>query len=145
MPPPISDVSRPFWTGGADGRLLILWCQSCQQWIHPPTAECPSCQGELLPRPVSGRGKVFTFTVNHHPFNPGIALPYVVAIVELDEQAGLRFTTNIVECDVDDVHIDMAVAVTFEQAGEAWVPVFRPAGKDSTSGHRSGDGTGQEL
>jgi hypothetical protein len=67
-----------------------------------------------------------------------------VAIVELDEQTGLRFTTNIVECEVDDVHIGMAVEVTFDQAGEAWVPLFRPVGKDTTSGHRPGDGTGQQ-
>ncbi len=134
MPPPISDISRPFWTGGADRSLLILWCQSCRQWVHPPAGECPTCQGELVPRPVTGRGTVFTFTVNHHPYNPEVPLPYVIAIVELDEQVGLRFTTNIVDCEVDDVHIGMAVEVTFAQAGEAWVPLFRPAPSDATVG-----------
>lgn len=125
--PSITDVNRPFWTGGAEGKLLISWCEACRRWVHPPGDTCPGCEGVMVPRPVSGRGSVFTFTVNRHPFNPAVPLPYVVAIVELAEQAGLRFTTQVVECDVDDVHIGLAVAVTFEQAGEAWVPLFRPA------------------
>jgi uncharacterized OB-fold protein len=127
IPPPMTDINRPFWTGGAEGKLLISWCEACQRWVHPPSGTCPGCEGATVPRPVSGRGSVFTFTVNRHPFNPAVPLPYVVAIVELAEQAGLRFTTQVVECDSDDVHIGMSVEVTFEQAGEAWVPLFRPA------------------
>jgi hypothetical protein len=80
----------------------------------------------VIPQPVSGQGSVFTFTVNHHPFNPAVPVPFVIAVVELIEQPGLRFTTDLVECDIDEVHIGMAVEVVFEQAGEAWVPLFRP-------------------
>jgi hypothetical protein len=107
--------------------LLILECQACNQLVHPPTQKCSTCDGELTPRPVSGQGSVFTYTINHHPFNPAVPVPYIIAIVELVEQVGIRFTTNIVDCDTDDVHIGMAVEVTFEQTGEAWVPLFRPA------------------
>ena len=89
---------------------------------------------------MSGRGTVFTYTVNYHPFNPAVPPPYVIAIVELVEQVGLRFTTNIVDCPVDDVYIGMAVEVTFEQAGDAWVPVFRPAPEGPTAGLRAVDG-----
>ncbi len=87
---------------------------------------CGHCGGELVPQPVSGRGTVFTFTVNRHPYNPAVPLPYVIAIVELEEQVGIRFTTDLVDVAVDDVSIGMPVEVTFEQAGEAWVPLFRP-------------------
>jgi uncharacterized protein len=87
---------------------------------------CGRCGGALVPQPVSGRGTVFTFTVNRHPFNPAVPLPYVIAIVELVEQVGLRFTTDLIDVAVDEVYIGMPVVVTFEQAGEAWVPLFRP-------------------
>jgi len=127
IPPPITDVNRPFWTGGAGGNLLISQCGSCARWAHPPAALCAACGGQLVPQPVSGRGSVFTFTVNHHPYNPAVPVPYVIAIVELDEQTGLRFTTDLVACGVDEVYIGMPVEVTFEPAGEAWVPLFRPA------------------
>jgi uncharacterized OB-fold protein len=126
IPPPINDVNRAFWTGGAQGELLILRCDACDEWIHPPVASCPNCDGPLRPAPVSGDATVYTFTVARHPFHPDVPVPYVVAIVELVEQAGLKFTTNIVGCDVDDVEIGKPVHVTFEPAGDAWVPVFRP-------------------
>ena len=125
--PQIDQTNRPFWTGGADGQLLIQKCQACGRWNHPPGAVCVTCGGELVPKPVSGRGSVFTYTVNRHPFNPSVPVPYVIAIVELEEQAGLRFTTNVIECELDDIHIGMDVTVAFEPAGEAWVPVFKPA------------------
>ena len=96
--------------------------------MHPPRGECPVCGGPLEPRAVSGRGTVFTFTINRQAFRPDVPVPYVIAIVELEEQSGLRFTTNIVGCDPEAVRIGMPVTVAFEQAGEAWVPVFRPAG-----------------
>jgi uncharacterized OB-fold protein len=129
IPPPVTGVSRPFWTGGAQRQLLILWCGTCERWAHPPRQTCPGCAGALAPRAVSGRGTVFTFTINHHAFNPAVPVPYVIAIVELEEQRGLRFTTNIVGCDPEAVRIGMPVQVDFESAGEVWVPVFRPAGR----------------
>lgn len=127
MPPPVTDLNRPFWTGGADGQLRIQFCAECERWVFPPTAACPTCEGLLEWRPVSGHGTVFTFTVNRHQYHPDVPAPYVVAIVELVEQDALRFTTNIVDADPEAVVIGMPVRVTFESAGEgAWAPVFRP-------------------
>ena len=92
-----------------------------------PWSPCAGIAGASWSRrPVSGRGTVFTFTVNRHPYNPAVPLPYVIAIVELVEQTGLRFTTDLIDVEVDEVYIGMPVVVTFEQAGEAWVPLFRP-------------------
>jgi uncharacterized OB-fold protein len=82
----------------------------------------------LAPEAVSGRGTVFTFTVNRQPYNPDVEVPYVIALVELVEQRGLRFATNIVGCAPEDVFIGMPVEVRFEPAGDAWAPVFAPAG-----------------
>ena len=95
--------------------------------MHPPASPCPKCGGEVAPEAVSGRGHVFTFTINRQPYNPEVDVPYVIAIVELVEQTGLRFTTNIVDCAPEDVTIGMPVEVTFEPAGDAWAPVFTPA------------------
>jgi uncharacterized OB-fold protein len=80
----------------------------------------------MIPQPVSGRGSLFTFTVNRHPFNPAVPVPYVIAIVELVEQVGLRITSNLINCDVENVYIGLPVVVMFEQAGQAWVPLFTP-------------------
>jgi len=75
---------------------------------------------------VSGRATVATFTIDRHQWFEGFPPPYVIAIVELDEDPSVRLTTNIVDCDTDDVYIGQRVVVTFEDWDEVWVPVFRP-------------------
>lgn len=128
MLPRLTDVDRPFWTGGHRGELLIERCTQCRRWQHPPRGRCEGCGGDVVPDAVSGRATVFTFTVNEHPFHPQVPPPYVIAIVELAEQAGLRVVTNIVGCDPEAVHIGMPVEVGFEVQGEHAVPTFHPAG-----------------
>jgi hypothetical protein len=56
----------------------------------------------------------------------GLEAPYVLAIVEMDEQAGLRLTTNIVNCDIKTVAIGMRVRVLFEHCVDVWLPLFEP-------------------
>ena len=46
---------------------------TCRLWVQPPGADCPDCGGALVDRPVSGRGTVFTYTVNYQPFHAGRA------------------------------------------------------------------------
>jgi uncharacterized OB-fold protein len=68
-------------------------------------------------------------------------LPYVVALVELEE--GPRLISNVVGCATESVACDMPVEVVFEQVAE-WVklPKFRPRGvADEVQGgerHRHG-------
>jgi uncharacterized OB-fold protein len=130
MLPTLNEHNRAFWTGGADGHLMIAWCAQCELWVQPPTADCPQCQGGLEPRAVSGLGSVFTYTVNYQPFMPTVPVPYVIAIVQLKEQDDLRIATNIVDCDPDSVHIGLPVEVRFEcqdaDGGRVFVPVFTP-------------------
>jgi uncharacterized OB-fold protein len=79
---------------------------------------------------VSGRGTVFTYTVNYQPFNPAVPVPYVIAIVELEEQSDVRIATNIVDCDPDSVFVGLPVEVRFErhEADDdiVFVPLFAP-------------------
>jgi uncharacterized OB-fold protein len=125
--PPLDDANRAFWTGGRDGQLLIQRCGSCGTWVHPPVpGPHEGCGGELTPQAVSGRGTVWTFTVNEHPFNPTVPPPYVLALVELDEQPGLRCVTNLVHVEPAQVEIGGRVRVLFEEHGDVFVPLFEP-------------------
>jgi uncharacterized OB-fold protein len=133
--PEVTADSAAFWAGGADGELCIHRCRTCSRYFHPPVGVCFRCRSrEVGPEAVSGRAKVATFTVNHHPwFGEAFPPPYVVAIVELDEDPETRLTTQIVDCAVEDVRIGMAVEVDFEQHEDVWVPVFRPVEGSSAS------------
>jgi uncharacterized OB-fold protein len=117
--------NRAYWTGGAEGQLLIAGCQDCGYLIHPPTSLCPRCESRLVaPHAVSGRGTIISMTVNHRAWFPTLPVPYVVALVALDEQADVHLVTNIVGCDPLEPRIGDRVRVTFEQCEEVWVPLF---------------------
>jgi uncharacterized protein len=126
--PDLTERNRGFWTGGRDGRLHVCRCRACGHWQHPPAARCPRCRGDDLGwEAVSGQAVLLTYTTNRKAWNPDVPVPYVIGIVELPEQVGLRLTTNIVNCPPVDVRIGMALRVTFEQQGECYVPLFEPA------------------
>jgi hypothetical protein len=125
---PVVDASNEhFWTGGAQGELRFLRCRSCRHWIHPPQPICPICLGrDLEVAAASGRARVAAFTENHQPWIPGFPPPYLVAIVEIEEQPSLRLTTNLVRCDADRVRVGMPVRAVFEEREGVWIPLFEP-------------------
>ena len=126
--PALTAETRAFWTGGGEGELRIHRCAACTRYFHPPQPVCPNCSSrDVAPTAVSGRGKVVSFTINHQPWTPELSEKYVVAIVELEEQAGLRFLSNVVGCPPEAVEVGMAVKVTFEQVEEIWIPLFERA------------------
>lgn len=125
--PEVTDLTRGFWTGGETGELRMVRCSSCRSWIHPPLPICDRCGcREVGYEATSGRGTVFTYAVNHQQWRPDLPVPYVVAIVELSDQAGLRVTTNIVGVDPDEVFIGMEVTVTFDHDRDVYIPIFEP-------------------
>jgi uncharacterized OB-fold protein len=124
--PTIEGRSAFFWTSGRDGALRVLRCDDCAYVIHPPVDYCPVCQSRrATPRAVSGRGTIYSFTVNHQPWD-GVGDVYVIGLVELDEQADVRLTSNIVGIDPADVRIGMPVEVEFEDHDPVFLPLFRP-------------------
>ncbi len=125
--PAVTPENEHFWRGGADGKLQFLRCGDCGYWIHPPQPICPSCLSRnIAVAAASGKATVHTFTVNWQPWYPNLDPPYVVAIVDLPEQDGLRLTTNIVGCEPDDVFIGQSVRVMFEDYDGVWLPFFAP-------------------
>ncbi len=130
--PEVTELNRSFWTSGSSGALHFLACDDCGYMVHPPAPVCPrDLSKKLTPRPVSGRATVATFTINHQPWMPGPELPYVVAIVEIEEQPSLRLTTNIVGCAPEEVSVGMQVRVVFEHrpdpdGDDIWIPLFEP-------------------
>ncbi|WP_018635076.1 Zn-ribbon domain-containing OB-fold protein [Parafrankia elaeagni] len=132
--PAVDDDSRDFWLGGAQGQLLIRACTACDRLFHPPAPVCPHCFARsVTSRPVSGRATVLSHTVVRRGWVPGFPPPYVVARVVLDEQPDLHLLTNIVDCEIEAVVTGLPVEVTFDQRGEVYVPVFRPARRTSAA------------
>ncbi len=132
-PPPLPRLTPEsdfYWTGGAAGELRILRCRDCRRYAHPPTPLCRGCgSDQLAPEAVSGRGTIWTFTVSHQQLLPSLPTPYVVAVIELEEQADLHVTTRLVELDPNDVAVGLPVEVRFEQHDEVYLPLFAPVSR----------------
>ncbi|GAA4667159.1 Zn-ribbon domain-containing OB-fold protein [Gordonia humi] len=125
--PEVTAESQAFWTGGFDGELRITRCQDCRGWIHPPVGACWRCRSrDVEPEVASGRATVASFTVNHHQWLPAFPAPYVIAVVELDEQPDVRLTTYLTGVEVDEVTVGMSVEVVFEEHDDVALPFFRP-------------------
>jgi uncharacterized OB-fold protein len=124
--PRLEPDSGFFWTSGKDGLLRFLRCQDDGYYIHPPTPICPKCfSRNVKPEPVSGDAVLWSFTVNHQNWAPGCEEPYVIGLVQMVEQEGLRLTTNI-EAPIDTVTIGMPLHVVFEDHDPVYIPLFAP-------------------
>ncbi len=130
-PQPLPDAdSAGFWQATANGELRLCRCTNCGHWHHPPLEHCRRCAAPTAFEPVTGTGTIYTFIVQRQPAVVGYfdQVPYAVAIVELDQQPGLRLTGRVVDVDIDEVRIGMRVAARIEplRGGEFQVPVFAP-------------------
>ncbi len=125
--PVINEMNEYFWCGGADGRLRILRCQGCGLYFHPYRVVCAACGSrDVKPTPVSGRGEVISVSVNHQAWFPAVPVPYVLAVVALEEQANIRLVSNL-PISPEEAVAGMRVQVYFERHGEIFLPLFEPA------------------
>ena len=131
--PQLTAQNEYFWTSGADGQLRIQECLSCQALIHPPAPVCRYCrETKMGVRVVSGKATLAGFTVNHRFGFPDLPPPYVVAEVAIVEDPRVRLTTNIIDCDPDELELGQPVEVTFQSIADVWLPLFKPAADEST-------------
>jgi len=133
---PVERDSAAFYRGWLAHELRMQRCADCGHWHHPPRPMCPRCWSwNVVPTPVSGRGTVhLLILLRQGPSAPGVdyaAGPHPVATIELEEQAGLRFTSTVIDCPVDDLAIGMPVELAWIERCGAPFPVFRPTTEES--------------
>ena len=130
----VPDYERGFWEGTQAGELRIQRCSDCGLFRHLPTPMCPECSSlDYEWTTVSGRGFVYSYVLVRHPVHPAIRekeqTPYNVCVIELEEQAGLRICSNVLDVAPEDISIDMPVQATFVPASDdpsVVLPVFIP-------------------
>jgi uncharacterized OB-fold protein len=121
-------ISEPYWRSLVDGKLSIQRCPACDSLQHYPRPFCVNClSSELEWKHVSGRATLFSFTVVRRAATAAFAadLPYVLAIVELEE--GPHLTGNVIDVPVDDVAVGMPLELAVVPVGDGQVlPQWRP-------------------
>lgn len=133
-PHPVPDrVSAGFWKAAARGELAIQRCADCRRFQHPPQPTCRACgDGAVGFERVSGRARLWSWTVTHHNVLPGFApaIPYVNITVELVEQPGLFLLSDLVgRADSVKLRLGTPLRVVFPPVadGEPVLPQFEAA------------------
>ncbi|MFG3285349.1 Zn-ribbon domain-containing OB-fold protein [Streptomyces sp. NPDC048111] len=101
LTPVVDDDGAPFWEYAARGELRVQACAApdCGRLRFPPRPCCPHCQSfDSTWRPVSGRGRIWSYVLPHPPLLPDYAAmaPYNAVVVELAEDPLIRLVGNVV-------------------------------------------------
>src|SRR4029453_6168213 len=112
--PQLTLDNHEFYEAARKGGLRFQRCKDCGACVNNPAPPCPQC---LLRQygweRVSGRGRIYTWTIVHGPTLPAFQgeLPYNVVDVLLDE--GIHFQSQLLACRPEDIHPDMRVESVF--------------------------------
>lgn len=123
MRPAASRDSKFFWDG-VDAHELRIQKRADGTLQHPPVPAVWQDKAEPTDYIVaSGEGTVFSFVVHHAPKVPGRTLPFVIALVELQE--GVRMLGELRDVDPASVEVGMRVRATYidipeSATGPAW-------------------------
>jgi uncharacterized protein len=121
---PASSRDTKFFWDGVNAHELRIQKRPDGSLQHPPVPAI--WQDKELPveyHVATGKGTVFSFVVHHAPKVPGRTLPFVIALVELEE--GVRMLGELRNCDPATVEIGMPVRATYidfpeSESGPAW-------------------------
>ncbi len=121
---PLNAGDAPFFEGAANGKLMVKYCNDCQQYHHYPRPMCPFCYSTNTAwKQAKGTGVIYSFSISR----ASGPIPYAIAYVTLDE--GPTIMTNIVETDLDTIQCGQKVTVVFKPTEDPKlaVPMFKPA------------------
>ena len=115
MPLPVVDYLKLPEDG--DPYLEGHKCGDCGAIFLGEREVCSNCttRGKIEPVKLSNKGKLYSYSITFRSF-PGIDVPYISAIVDLE--GGGTVKGNLIDCepDPDKIKFDMPVEVIFDDA-----------------------------
>lgn len=108
-----------------EGRPYIAGsrCEACGQVFVGERNTCARCtaRGRMEAIRIAETGKLYAWTIVARSF-PGVAVPFVDAVVDMDDGAHLKGTLINVEADPDKLPFDMLVKIVYREATPANTP-----------------------
>lgn len=129
-PRPVPIVTDPdtggFFESAARDMLALCTCVGCDAVLHLPGPRCSRCGSfETRWRPVSGKGRLYSWTTVEHQVHPAFPPPYTIVLVELDDAPGTRLLGHLP--GRPKLAPGMAMRVWFEPvADEVKLPQWQP-------------------
>ena len=119
--PVADDLSKTFWDGVNQKKLILQHCTACDRLQYPPRQACLSCGSaeKLEWKDVEGRGHVSTYIViEDGRLNRRMPdQPYNLALITLDQDPSINFYSNLPGVPPYEVPVGAAVQVIFEEVG----------------------------
>jgi uncharacterized OB-fold protein len=102
---------------GGDPYLEGYRCKSCQATFLGARTVCSKCgtRGALDAVKLANTGKLYVYSIVHRSF-PGIAVPYVSAVVDLDGGGTVKGNLIGIEPDPAKIRLGMPVEVVYKDA-----------------------------
>lgn len=124
MKPEYNKANKPFWEGLKEEKFLIQKCNDCNEIFFPSRILCPKCMSENIEyMESSGKGTLYAFT-EVRAKTPGFKTPFIVGLIELEENPG-RFFTRIV-ASYDSLKIGQRMKVKYVHQKMFSVHTFIP-------------------
>ncbi|MGO8861054.1 MAG: Zn-ribbon domain-containing OB-fold protein [Acidimicrobiales bacterium] len=126
IPPAVTEETEGFWAAAAEGRLVVDRCDTCGAYSFPSRGMCRKCRGRTMsPVEITGRGRIYSYTVNYQRWLPELDVPFAIVLVEFPDYPGVRVVGRLRGCAPEDVAIDDEVEVGFETGpGGYAIPSF---------------------
>jgi uncharacterized OB-fold protein len=111
-----AESDRPYLEGSR--------CGNCGQVLLGARENCPRCagRGTMVAVELSTRGKLYNYTIVYRSY-PGIVVPFISAIIDLDGGGTVKGNLLDVEADPEKLPFDMPVEMVFRGA-----EIANPAG-----------------
>ena len=124
-PKPVDPINAEFWKSCQDSVLRFQRCTECNTFRHLPRYMCYKCGSfDYEWAPVTGKGKVYSWTATHQVFHPSFDVPSVSIIVDFPE--GIRMVSVMPGVKPEEMALDKEVEVTFKSLNDEFVlPVFK--------------------
>ena len=102
---------------GGEPYLEGYRCKSCQATFLGERTVCSKCgtRGALAAVKLSNKGELYVYSIVHRSF-PGIAVPYVSAVVDLEGGGTVKGNLIGIEPDPKKIRLGMPVEVVYKDA-----------------------------
>ena len=136
--------SLPWWEALARHEMVLQRCRGCELWRWPPREICNRCGSmDWGWEPISGRGAVVSWIVNHHSFSEACESPYVVLAVRLAEQDDIvMYGSWTGPGDGAGLRVDLPVTASFDDVTSGDDPVTLLQWSPADAGRAAGAGPG---
>jgi uncharacterized OB-fold protein len=133
VPPAVTEETEAFWAAAAEGRLVVDRCDACGAFAFPPRGICRNCHGRSLsPTEITGRGRIYSYTVNYQRWLPDLEVPFAIVLVEFPDFPGVRIVGRLRGRAPEEISVGEEVEVGFEPGpGGFAVPSFVAVGDTS--------------